>query len=203
MELLRKIQKWLAALLPAAPARGDAAEQNQIRDWMQNMAQRRQRYAQMTTEELKALPDHELVTAVQERAERHVDSFGMERVEQRAGYLDLSDPQRTAYTLYWYENEVMNGGLCQFLTNSSRMVAPYVSQALQAVGAEEHRKLFDDFIRRHEIDLDDLSSIASEDEEEAEEQQQYPYEEFDTPFYELETLERYVVDYLKAHMDEV
>lgn len=204
MELLTKMRKWLADLLPATPARGDAAEQNQIHDWMQNMAQRRQRYVQMTTEELKALPDHELVTAVQERAERHVDSFGMEHVEQRAGYLDLSEPQRTAYTLYWYESEVCNGGLCQFFVNSSRMVAPYVSRALSAVGAEEHQKLFDDFVSEHEIDLDDLSSFAGEDEETFEAQyDRYTFEAFDNAFYEMEPLERYVIDYLKAHMDEV
>lgn len=204
MELWTRIQKWLAKLLPAKPVRQDAVEQYQIHDWMQNLAQRQQRYEEMTMEELKALPENELVMAVQVRAERHVDGFGMERVEQRAGYLDLSEAQRTAYTLYWYESEVCNGGLCQFFVNSSRMVAPYVSQSLNAVGAEEHQKLFDDFVSKHEIDLDDLSSFDSEDQETFEAQyDRYPFEEFDNAFYELETLERYVIDYLKAHMDEV
>ena len=200
MELMTRIRKWFAELLPA---RKKGTDHQQLHTWMQHMDQRQEAFQKMNADELKKLTDNELVMAVQARAERHVDEFGMEQAEQLAGFLDLSEPQRTAYTLYWYENEVMNGGLCQFLTNSSRMAAPYVSGALKAVGAEEHRQLFDDFIRKHEVDLDDLSLFGDEEEPDAARFEGCPFDEFDDSFYELETLEHYVSDYLKAHMDEL
>lgn len=202
MALWTKLRSWLDELLPAKPVRQEAGDQEQFHTWMHHLRQRQEDYQQMTTDELKALPDNELIQAVQLRAERHVDGFGMERAEQLAGFLDLSEPQRTVCTLYWYENEILNGGLSQFFVNSSRMVAPYVSSSLNAVGAEEHRELFDGFIRKHEIDLDDLASFASE-EEETEKYDRYPFEEFDEAFYELETLERFVVDYIKENIEEV
>ena len=55
--------------------------------------------------------------------------------------------------------ELQNGGLCQFFVNSSRSLAPYVDECLKMVGAEEHRKLFAEFVANNQIDLNNLDSF--------------------------------------------
>jgi prepilin signal peptidase PulO-like enzyme (type II secretory pathway) len=50
---------------------------------------------------------------------------------------DLTKEQILAYSLYMFEMEVNNGGLCQFFVNSSRECAPFISEALEAIGATE------------------------------------------------------------------
>ena len=165
----------------------------QLHQWMIENRHRQEKYLTMENSKLGELPENELLQAVQFRAEHRVDACGLEDAEQLAGFLQLPASQQIVYVLYQFENEMQNGGLCQFFVNSSRMVAPYVSQSLNAVGAEEHQQLFDDFISEHEIDLDDLSSFVSEDEEAFEAQyDRYPFEEFDEAFCALESLEHYM-----------
>ena len=81
------------------------------------------RYLEMTVEELSALSDDELFEAVTARTEGKVDSFD----EWEDGVNSLNPSQKIFYSVNWLEMEVNNGGLCQFFVNSSRMVAPLVS----------------------------------------------------------------------------
>ena len=82
------------------------------------------RYLEMTVEELSALSDDELFEAVTARTESKVDSFD----EWECGVNSLNPSQKIFYSVNWLEMEVNNGGLCQFFVNSSRMVAPLVSE---------------------------------------------------------------------------
>lgn len=99
----------------------------------------------------------------------------------------FSQPVRLAYTVIWYQAEVNNGGLCQYFVNSSSMTAPYLEQALCEMGANRHLSLFHNFVTKHGIDVTDLSSFKIDEVEEFEEQEErYPFDDFDEAFYELE-----------------
>ena len=182
----------------------EAIDEEQFHQWLLENRRREKAYLSMTTAELKALPEQELLQAAQIRAEHLVDAQGLEQEQQLACFQALPEAQQTIYTLYRYESEVLNGGLCQFFVNSSRMVAPYVSQALTAVGAEEHRQLFNDFVSQNGIDLNDLASFAIEDEAAFEAQvSRYPFDVFDDAFYELDPLEDAQMEYLKEHLESL
>ena len=97
----------------------------------------------------------------------------------------LAGPVRVVYTLYWYDLEVQNGGLCQYFVNSSRMTAPYLPEALTAVGAEGYRQDFEGFVRENGIDTGDLSSFIIQDAKEfAHQNERYPFDAFDAQFYD-------------------
>lgn len=156
-----------------------------------------ERYLSMSLEELEALPDGKLFWAVLVRTEHIVDQC--EGFED--GVAALNPCQKVFYSVSWLDTEVNNGGLCQFFVNSSRMVAPLVSEYLSAIGAKEHKKLYDEFIAKYEINVDDLSSFDLEDLDELEEQyERYPFDEFDDLFYDLEPLETYLTKYARENL---
>jgi len=99
--------------------------------------------------------------------------------------------------------EVNNGGLCQFFVNSSRMVAPLVSEYMGIIGAADHKKLYDDFTSKYGIDLNDLSSFDIEEAAEFEEQnQRYPFDEYDDAFYDMEPLETYLKKFIRENVKD-
>lgn len=99
--------------------------------------------------------------------------------------------------------EVNNGGLCQFFVNSSRMLAPLVSEYMGIIGATEHKALFDSFVEKYQIDLSDLSSFRCETVEAFQAQyKRYPFDEYDHVFYELEPLQTYLIAFVKEHIEK-
>ena len=157
------------------------------------------RYLEMTVEELSALSDDELFEAVTARTESKVDSFD----EWEDGVNLLNPSQKIFYSVNWLEMEVNNGGLCQFFVNSSRMVAPLVSEYMGIIGAVDHKKLYDDFISKYGIDLNNLSSFDIEDATEFEEQnQRYPFDEYDDAFYDMEPLETYLKKFIRENIKD-
>ena len=120
---------------------------------LEAIQEREARYPAMTTDELAALDDEELFEAVNVRTENKVDSFE----ELTEGFHSLNDSQKVFYALNWLEMEVNNGGLCQFFVNSSRVAAPFVSEYMGVVGADAHKKLFDEFIQKNNINVTELS----------------------------------------------
>ena len=161
--------------------------------------EREVRYLSLSCEALALLPDDELFSAAVVRTEHLVDEFD----EVEDGLKALNESQKILYSLNWLEIEVNNGGLCQFFVNSSRAVAPFVSEYMTAVGAEEHRRLFDGFIGRTGIDLCDLSSFDVEETEEFESRyQRYPFDEYDDAYYEMEPMETYLTQYVRAHVED-
>ena len=157
------------------------------------------RYLTMTTDELSALSDDELFSAIVARTESKVDSFD----EWEDGVNSLNLSQKIFYSVNWLEIEVNNGGLCQFFVNSSRMVASLVSEYMGIIGAVDHKKLYDDFISKCGIDLNDLSSFDIEEVSEFEEQnQRYPFDEYDDAFYDMEPLETYLKKFIRENVKD-
>ena len=156
-------------------------------------------YLRMSVDELRALSDEELFYAVMVRTERKVDGF--ENWEE--GVNSLNFHQKVFYSVNWLEIEVNNGGLCQFFVNSSRMVAPLVSEYMAVIGADEHKRLYDDFVQQNGIDLCDLSSFDVDDLEEfAEQYDRYPFDDYDDAFYEAEPLETYLTKYARENLND-
>ena len=117
---------------------------------------------------------------------------------------NLTDEQKIVYSLNKFESEVNNGGLCQFFVNSSSECAPYISDALAAVGAIGLKMLFDNFISENSIDVNDLSSfkISNIDEYEAQ-TERFDFDGFDDKFYEDENLHQQIIDYARKHVEQL
>lgn len=156
-------------------------------------------YLSMSHEDMAALSDDELFEAVFSRTEHKVDSFD----ELEDGVNSLNNSQKIYYSVNWLEMEVNNGGLCQFFVNSSRMVAPYVSDYMGIIGAIDHKELFDKFITDNNIDLYNLSSFAIEDIDEYEKQtEKYPFDDYDDAFYDMEPLEEHLKKFVREHLED-
>ena len=159
----------------------------------------RERYLDMSHDELEALSDDELFSAVDARVEEQV-----ERYEDLADGLNaLNASQKVFYTLNWLEIEVNNGGLCQFFVNSSRIVAPWVSTSMNIIGAIEHQRLYDNFVQENGINLNDLSFFDVQKVSEFQEKtKRYPFDQYDHAFYQMESLESYLKRYIRENLTD-
>ena len=169
-----------------------------VDEWMVQWSEQQSAYRKMSCEEFAALPDEELFSAAVSRTE-----VIMEQYEEVAeGFTAMNPHQKVLYTVNYLEMEVNNGGLCQFFVNSGRVLAPYISEYLEIIGAEEHKQLFDGFITKCGIDLNDLSSFVITRAQDFEKQtMRYPFDEYDSKFYELPSLEESLTAYVRAHLD--
>lgn len=169
-----------------------------IKSSVKDYLEKEKLYKAMSNEELRNLPDDELVSAVNVRILGKTDEFE----DTKEGMKALNEKERVFYVLNYLDMEVQNGGLCQFFVNDSRAVAPYVSGYMELVGAEEHKKLYDGFISKYSIDLENLSSFDSETAEEFIEQyDRFPFDEYDDAFYELEPIENYLLKFVKENIE--
>lgn len=115
---------------------------------------------------------------------------------------NLTDEVKYVYSLNEFEMEVNNGGLCQFFVNSSSECAPYISKALAAIGANELKTLFDNFINENNIDVNDLSSFKISDIEEYEAQtKRFDFDSFDDIFCENEIFHQQIIDYSRKNIE--
>ncbi len=111
--------------------------------------------------------------------------------------------RRIVYILGLYDAEVQNGGLCQFFVNSSRNVAPYVIEALSAVGAKEHLELFQEFVTTNNINTSNLDSFKVFSKRGYIKQtKRFDFDAFDEKYYELPVLQEKIVAYIKANISE-
>ena len=154
---------------------------------------------QLSHSELLQLSDDELFNAIMARTESLISS----KADLIEGFRALNEEQQIFYALNYLEMEVNNGGLCQFFVNSSRGFASLVSGYMETVGATEHKKLYDSFIQKHQINTSDLSSFDCDNIEAFQDQYaRYPFEEYDDAFYELEPLQTYLVSYIKKYIEK-
>ena len=111
----------------------------------------------------------------------------------------LDENEKVFYVLYYFNAEWQNGGLCQFFVNSSRKYAPLISEYLEIVGALEHKKMYDKFIKENGIDLNDLSFFEIDDLSEYQNKvEAYPFDQFDDAFYDLGELDDYLETFMKV-----
>ena len=162
-----------------------------------SLSKKESQYLQMSLDELNSLSDDNFFYAIMVRTEHKVD----ECEDWAEGVNSLNPYQKVFYSVNWLDTEVNNGGLCQFFVNSSRMVAPLVSEYMAIIGADEHKKLYDEFVEENEIDLHDLASFDSDTWEEFGEQyDRYPFDDYDDAFYEMEPLETYLTKYARENL---
>ncbi len=113
---------------------------------------------------------------------------------------DLNKQQKVVYILDAYDMEVQNGGLCQFLMNDTELV-PLVSDALKAVGAKEHKALYDSFLKDNDIDADTVEAFSEVDIDDfAEQYSRYPFEAFDDAYYDLPPVYDLVAAYIQDNI---
>lgn len=157
-------------------------------------------YLSMSNEDMVSLSDDELFEAALFRIEHKVDSYD----DWEEGVNSLNNSQKIFYSINWLETEVNNGGLCQFFVNSSRMVAPNVSEYMNIIGANNHKNLFDKFIADNNIDLHNLSSFDIDDVDEYEKQtERYPFDDYDDAFCDMEPLEIYLKKFAREHSKDL
>lgn len=127
-----------------------------------------------------------------------------EGTEDTEDELELfSGARRTVFILSTFDGEIQNGGLCQFFVNSSRVVAPFVSEALKKVSAIEHLNLFQEFIKTNNIDVLDLESFKVFSKRGYLKQtKRFDFDSFDEKYYELPALQEKVVAYIKNNIHE-
>ena len=154
---------------------------------------------QLHGEELLALSDEDLFEAV------YFQNLGIaEEAEDEDKELEqFAGVRRTVYILSTFDAEIQNGGLCQFFVNSSRVVAPYVSEALKVINATKHLALFDQFITTNNLDVSDLDSFKVFSKRGYIRQtKRFDFDSFDDQYYELTPLQDYIVAYIKANISE-
>ena len=156
-----------------------------------------QKWCAMSAEELAALPDDELLNAVNARIAAVIG----DEEDETARIALLNNEQRIIYVADLYQAEVNNGGLCQYFVNDSRFTAPMLCDALATIGAEAHRMHFDVFIRDNAIDLTNLESFAiNHIRQYAKMEKRYPFEAFDNAFYAMPSIEEPILAFIRTHI---
>ena len=121
--------------------------------------------------------------------------------DEDTAFQQIKSEYRIVFTVSVFDMEIQNGGLCQFFVNSPETLASHVNEYLKIVGAEEHQKLFADFVRENHIDLNNLQSFRISDIEEFSQQsERYDFEVFDKAYSELPPLTYYITKYIKANI---
>ena len=156
----------------------------------------------MNAEEFLKLTDEDLVVMMNIRIDKQMDDAEPEEC------LELLDgAKKVFYVAAYFEQEICNGGLCQFFVNSSRVLAPLVGESLKAIGAKEYNELYNDFVNENKIDLTDLSSFITNDADNYEKQyDRYDFEKFDNAFCELleeKSLDSILAKYVRENMEDV
>lgn len=153
-----------------------------------------QNYLNMSAAELAELSDSKLCEVLWFRIDYKVETEGFEV---------LNDNEKVLYTVEYFDMEYLNGGLCQFFVNSSRVVAPYVSEALRTIGADKHAEMYDRFISNNGIDLTDLSEFDTDSiDKYSVLSQKYPFDDFDDAFIKLGLLRPYLEEYIRENLNE-
>ncbi len=169
----------------------------ELKDSIKQHEEDRKRYLLMTSEELAQLQDDALFEAVIIRTQSEVDEY--EDIIE--GINSLNGAKKNFYITSNYEMEVNNGGLCQFFVNTGRYAAPELSVALDEIGALEHKKAFNTFVKDNCIDLNDLSSFDIEDVSEFEQQnERYPFDKFDEVFCDMKPIQDYLTEYVRENI---
>lgn len=156
----------------------------------------------MSPEELLSLDDETLCNTLKIRL-----SWEFRWGKSRENYAEAHrGAKRVFYVVRQYDEEINNGGLCQYFINSSRLAAPYLVSSLHEIGAGKYAELLSDFLTANGIDVNDLSSFIVKDLSEFQEQnERYPFDAYDNAFYALygeEPLINILMAYVRKHIEE-
>jgi hypothetical protein len=112
----------------------------------------------------------------------------------------MSPERKAAYTAACLELEVMNGGLCQFFANCPDCV-PYVPEALEAIGAVEHKALYEQFLVN--TGIDPLDPVFQTEDMDAFSRlyELWPWEDFDDTYLSLTPIPELLEAYVQSNPD--
>lgn len=156
-------------------------------------------YIAMSCEKLKALDNSELCYAVTIRLWNKTE-FTAETFDEEIEV--LNEKEKLFFSVNEYLMEVENGGLLQFFCNRGDFIAPLLSSHLEAIGATQHKKLFEDFVKDNNLDLENLDAFHTDDVDKyIQLSEEYPFDEFDEKFYELTSLEEYLGEFVRNNIE--
>ena len=149
--------------------------------------------------DLLNLTDDQLYEKVYSQTLELVESYP----DEETALDQISTECKTIYILSIFDMEIQNGGLCQFFVNSSRSLAPYVNECLKRVNANDHEKLFFNFVTKNNIDLEHLESFEIEDIGDYYAQaKKCDFDSFDIAYYKLTPLQNYMIAYIKNNISK-
>jgi hypothetical protein len=190
------IMRRLMKAEPEIMAMMEALENNP-NGFLSQMMEQQDQYRDLHGEALLQLSDEDLCGTVYFQCLDLAEECEGSQVDLFVG------ARRTVYILGLFDSEIQNGGLCQFFVNASGGVAPFVSESLAEVGAERHRKLFDDFISSNQIDVFNLSSFEINSVRQYQMQtKRFDYDVFDAAYSELPDLQTFVASFIRSHISE-
>lgn len=151
-------------------------------------------------EELLKLPDDELIMVVRNRVAqllRNSADSDLEKIPAVCYHLIVAST---------FEQEMQNGGLCQFLVNLGRVYGPVLQESLEAFGADRHAGMTLRFCWENGIDLSNLQEFAPGDVDRYMQlSEKYPFEKFDRAYLLLERvcpLESILGEYIRRNISQ-
>lgn len=160
---------------------------------------------QWNYDELLALKDYGLIMeardAVIDEIRNSSSEDDLEKIAEIRFYL---------ITASVFDMEMQNGGLCQFLVNEGRFHGAMLDKALLAFGAEQHKRITEEFCMKNGIDLSNLEELLPEttDPDQVMENymqliRKYPFANFDKAYFAIDgeyPLEGILGAYIRENM---
>lgn len=169
-----------------------------IKSLLHEQAEEEIRFKSMSTDELIALDDDNLIDAVNVILYCDFDEDDIDKINSK---------QKVVLSILSFDCEVQGGGLCSFFVNSSSAFAPFVSDSLKIIGSNRIEKLYSSFIKKNNIDVNDLSSFKVDDIDDYEKQtERYDFDTFDDEYidiYEKENLNDLLLPYIRKNAAEI
>ncbi len=170
----------------------------EIKNMEEITPEERERLLSMSTDELSNLSDGDLLEAIDLR----VDSKLLDSENVLDVFASLNEAQKTYAYVQDYDTDMVSS-IAFFFKGMNKALAPYISGALETVGAYDHKRLFDNFVRENGINLYDLSEFDVEGErQEKKLRKRYPIEQYDEEFSQLKDLNEYLVGYVRMNIKE-
>lgn len=171
---------------------------SEIKNMKEMTPEERERILSMSTEELSNLSDEDLLEAIDLR----VDSKLLDSENVLDVFASLNEIQKAFAYVQSYDGDMVIS-IAYFFKGMNKVLAPYMSRALETLGAYDHKRLFDNFVRENGINLYDLSEFAVDGErQEKKLRKRYPIEQYDEEFSQLKNLDEYLVEYIRMNIKE-
>lgn len=160
---------------------------------MAEMDRQNAAYAAMSLEELAALSDDELISALLYRTDKALDTLlGKKKKGTPADWsTHLTGAPRIAFILSYFESDIQTYGLEHFFKRNGGL-ACHVTDCLDVIGAVQHKQLCQDFFSAHGYQ----SGFAKIPEH------QGALLAFDNAYRALSPLEPILAPYLREHLAE-
>ena len=111
----------------------------------------------------------------------------------------MEKSHRNIYTLLWFETEMVNGGLGEYLFNLSNITMDYIVEAFKDVGAFELLEKYNDFMKVNNV-KDAISNISKRDVEEYSRfMDQFNFSDFNN-LYKLTDLRKLMANYIRKNI---